>query len=86
MLILRSAAKGEFSARIAAMDAGTGLLHDPMKPAAWKVCEESLAAPTGKPEAYVGIGEIRRLARQRAKPPLLKRSRGKRGRKGRGKK
>ena len=85
MLILPPAAKGACTARIIAADAKTGLLHDPMEPVAWKLCEESLAASTGKPEAYVGIGEIRRLARQRAKP-LLKRSRGKRGRKSRGKK
>ena len=86
MLILQPTAKDASNTRIAAADAGAGLSHDSMEPAAWKLCEESLAASAGKPETYVGIGEIRRLAKQRVKSPLLKRSRSMRGRKSRGKK
>ena len=86
MFILQPAANGASKARIAAADAGAELLHDPMESMAWKLCEETLAASTEKPKAYVEVGEIQRLAKQRVKSPLVKRSCGKRGRKSRGKK
>ena len=74
IFIAQPASKGASNARIAAVNAGDELLRDPIEPLEWKFCEESLTASTGEPETYAGIAGIRRLARQRAKLPLLKRS------------
>ena len=86
IFVAQPASKGASNTHIVAVDAGAELLCDPIEPVAWKFCKESLAASTGEPETYVGIGEIRRLAKQRAGSPLLKRSPRRRGRKSRGKK
>ena len=40
MFIVQPFAKGASNTHIVAVDAGAGLLHDPMEPVAWKLCEE----------------------------------------------
>ena len=79
MYILPPSSKGVSSTHIVAVNSEVGLLYDPMELVAWKLCEKSLAASTGKPDSFVGIGELRLLAKQRATIPLLKRTRGGRG-------